>query len=524
MPHPPLRTVVVTGGRAPVALCLARHLAAAGCRVVVAESMAWPTTRASLAVALSVRVPPPRQKPAAFLDALERIVRDERASLVVPTCEETFTVARLLARGVPVLTSPRDVLARLHDKGAFAATATAAGVRVPETHRLTSRAALAPFLTDAWVLKPAFSRFGADALVPPHRRRALAALQPTPERPLVAQRFVPGRQVCTYAVAHAGRIVAQAAYATPYAAGRAGVWFRHEPYAEALAMTQRVAAHTGFTGQIALDVIEDADGRAWAIECNPRATSGLHLFRGDPAFARAVLDPDAVRVPVEPVGRDAMLALPMLAAGAAHGFDRPWRSAFASARDVAWDAGDPLPAAGQLLTQIEAAHQAIRLLPDESQQQAWYEALRVIARQPASSGLLAGAATRLLFDGQQLAPAATATLLGLALAPAQPTEYATAWIEGFLRGSGLLLIHNQLLFGLLDEWLTNLEETVFQEVVPLLRRSFADFSQPERQQVLALAAGAPATGTHVPVDIDLDRGLRVLPVLRELLGFGAVSA
>jgi len=175
-------------------------------------------------------------------------------------------------------------------------------------------------------------------------------------------------------------------------------------------------------------------------------------------------------------------------------------------------------AARQLLERIEAAHQAIRLLPDEAQQADWYAALHTIAQQPASSGLLAGAAARLLFDAQHLASEDTATLLGLALAPAQPTEYATAWIEGFLRGSGLLLIHNRVLFDLLNAWLTSLDETVFQETVPLLRRSFADFSKPERQQVLALAVGGPAVQRKQELDIDLERGLRVLPVLRELLG------
>ncbi|UYZ60009.1 DUF5682 family protein [Hymenobacter latericus] len=174
-------------------------------------------------------------------------------------------------------------------------------------------------------------------------------------------------------------------------------------------------------------------------------------------------------------------------------------------------------AARQLLERIEAAHQAIRLLPDETQQTDWYTALHNIARQPASNGLLAGATTRLLFDAQQLTPEATATLLGLALSAAQPTEYATAWIEGFLRGSGLLLIHNRVLFDLLDEWLSGLDETVFQEIVPLLRRSFADFSQPEREQVLALAVGGPTAKTPQDADLDLERGMRVLPVLRELL-------
>jgi hypothetical protein len=175
-------------------------------------------------------------------------------------------------------------------------------------------------------------------------------------------------------------------------------------------------------------------------------------------------------------------------------------------------------AARQLLTGIEGAHQAIRLLPNDDQHLAWYAALQQITRQPTSSGLLAGAATRLLFDAQQLAAEDTATRLGLALAPAQPTDYATTWIEGFLRGSGLLLIHNRVLFDLLDTWLAGLTEDVFQEIVPLLRRSFADFSSPERQQVLSLAAGGPAAHVTQAADIDLERGVRVLPVLRELLG------
>jgi hypothetical protein len=303
-----------------------------------------------------VRVPPPRQRPEAFLDAVERLVRDERAVVVVPTCEETFVLSRGLAQGLPVFTSSPETLERLHDKGRFAQAAEEAGVPVPETHRVESARALAPFLTDQWVLKPAFSRFGTEALVPPHRAgpgapgARLAALRPSPERPTVAQRFVAGRQVCTYSVARAGRIVAHAAYATPYVAGHAGVWFRAEAHAAAFDAARRLVAAMQFTGQIALDLIETPDGRIQAIECNPRATSGLHLFRGDPAFARVFLGLDVPDTPLVPSGGDAMLAGPMLAAGVACGFDARWREAFVIARDVAWDAADPWPAAGQALT------------------------------------------------------------------------------------------------------------------------------------------------------------------------------
>lgn len=360
------QTVVLTGGRAPVALDLARHLARAGHRVVAAESLAFPLTRFSRAVARSVRVPPPRQQPAAFLDAIERLVDEEQAALVVPTCEETFAVSRLLARGVPVFTSPPDVLARLHDKGCFAERATALGLPVPETHRVESRDALLPFATADWVLKPAFSRFGVGALVPPHRPRDLARVRPTPERPFVAQRFVRGRQVCTYSVAHSGRIVAHAAYRTPFLAGGAGVWFQAVEQPAARAWAERLVAAERFTGQVAFDFIESADGSVVAIECNPRATSGLHLFRDVPGVAEAFLDPSAgsgqapAAALVEPSGADALLALPMLAAGAAHGFGPAWRRALRSGRDVLFERRDPLPSVGQALTTATFLGRALR--------------------------------------------------------------------------------------------------------------------------------------------------------------------
>lgn len=177
-------------------------------------------------------------------------------------------------------------------------------------------------------------------------------------------------------------------------------------------------------------------------------------------------------------------------------------------------------AARPLLARIEATHQAIRLLQHPEHEVDWYAALAAVQRNAVSNGLLAGAAARLLFDAQQADAYTTATTLGLALAPAQPTDYATAWIEGFLRGSGLLLIHHRELFGLLDAWLGGLGEDTFRETVPLLRRAFTDFSLPERRQLLELAthdAAMPAASQET-MEIDWARGLQVLPGLRVLLG------
>ncbi|HEX8328364.1 MAG TPA: DUF5682 family protein [Hymenobacter sp.] len=176
-------------------------------------------------------------------------------------------------------------------------------------------------------------------------------------------------------------------------------------------------------------------------------------------------------------------------------------------------------AAKALLARLEATHQAIRLLQHNAHEADWYAALAAVQRNPTSNGLLAGAASRLLFDAQQTDSDATARALGLALAPAQPTDYATAWIEGFLRGSGLLLIHHRELFDLLDHWLGELNEDTFREIVPLLRRAFTDFSLPERRQILEIAStDQAASATPETEDFDWERGAQVLPGLRELLG------
>jgi hypothetical protein len=182
-------------------------------------------------------------------------------------------------------------------------------------------------------------------------------------------------------------------------------------------------------------------------------------------------------------------------------------------------AGLDYEAAKSLLERIEATHRAIRLLENEAHEADWYAALAAVQRNAATNGLLAGTASRLLFDAQQADSDATATALGLALAPVQPTDYATAWIEGFLRGSGLLLIHHRELFGLLDHWLSELSEETFREIVPLLRRAFTDFSLPERRQILEIAsADEAAPAARETPDFDWERGARVLPGLRELLG------
>src|SRR5579862_3436967 len=90
--------VLLTGGRAPVTLDLARKFARAGYCVSVAESSPVHLCRYSNSVRNCYDVPPPNTEPAAFIAALIEIIREEQIDLLIPTCEEVFFVAQGLER------------------------------------------------------------------------------------------------------------------------------------------------------------------------------------------------------------------------------------------------------------------------------------------------------------------------------------------------------------------------------------------------------------------------------------------
>ncbi|MEO1285230.1 MAG: hypothetical protein AAFV92_10165, partial [Pseudomonadota bacterium] len=50
-------------------------------------------------------------------------------------------------------------------------------------------------------------------------------------------------------------------------------------------------SETKWTGQISFDLIRDANGQIWPLECNPRATSGVHFFSETSGFDQAILPP-----------------------------------------------------------------------------------------------------------------------------------------------------------------------------------------------------------------------------------------
>ena len=111
-------------------------------------------------------------------------------------------------------------------------------------------------------------------------------------------------------------------------------------------------------------------------------------------------------------------------------------------------------------------------------------------------GLVAGRVVRLLADGEVLSPLEAAARFAAALSIGVQAADKAQWAEGFLSGSGLLLAHDRDLLGILDGWLASLSAQEFLDVLPLLRRTFGDFAEPERSSIGRAARHLTAGTSH----------------------------
>jgi len=261
--------------------------------VVLADSVAHPIA-ASTTFATFHQVPSARFDPQGYATAINALVRAHDIDLIIPTCEEVFHLARLAqenALDAPVDAPPLQALAAAHDKSAFIQTARGLGQAVPETQLLRCADDVRRFVRDArdWVFKPVWSRFANAVLIRPTQAQ-LRGLVPTPDAPWVAQRFLKGQEISVYAVARQGELRALAAYVSRFRAGKgAGVCFDPVQDPQVERFVRAFIAGTGWEGQISFDLMRMPDGQVLPIECNPRATSGLHFFSEGAAFADALL-------------------------------------------------------------------------------------------------------------------------------------------------------------------------------------------------------------------------------------------
>jgi len=356
--------ILILGARAPACLEWARAFSQAGWTVTVADSLAQPLSRFSRAAEHFVRLPEPRHDPDAWIEALAGVIRQQAIDLLLPTCEEVFYLAHGLERLRPlcrVFTSYFELLHRLHHKGDFAAMTQGWDVAAPPTRALYDLAAVQALAAehDALVFKPAYSRFASQTLIRPSPAQ-LAKVRPSAEAPWVAQQFVPGQEYCSFSVLVDGQLRAHSSYQPRYRVGRgSGIYFHSCAPAPIRAFLEQFGRATGYTGQVGFDFIEDRQGRFHVLECNPRATSGVHLFDDQRVQLVAALGNEADAA-LEATLEPRMIALAMLLLVAPQrALSRTFWHDYQQARDVIVQDGDRGPLTAQLLSLSEIIGRAL---------------------------------------------------------------------------------------------------------------------------------------------------------------------
>ncbi|WP_234807558.1 ATP-grasp domain-containing protein [Mycolicibacterium bacteremicum] len=295
------RTVLITGGKMTKALQLARSFHAAGHRVVLVESAKYRFTghRFSRCVDAFLIVPEPGHP--GYARALTDIVRREGVDVFVPVSSPAASVydaavGDLLRGGCEVLHADAETVRALDDKARFSELARSMGLRVPDSHRITDPTQIEHFAFPAgrsYILKRIaynpvgrmdLTRLSADT---PRRNAEFArSLGISDDDPWILQEFVDGQEYCTHSTVRDGAVQVygcceSSAFQVNYA---------HVDHPEIRSWVERFVAGLHLTGQVSFDFIEAADGRVYAIECNPRTHSAITMFYDDARVARAYLD------------------------------------------------------------------------------------------------------------------------------------------------------------------------------------------------------------------------------------------
>lgn len=289
------KKILITFARSFLTLELARQLNAAGHQVYVADSMDFNVSQFSNAVQKSFRVPSPRFDPKGYIDALANIVHSYGIDLLIPIYEEIFYLSKMhhcFPATCELFFSHFDLYDELHNKWSFQNKLKSLGIETLDAKLLSSKEDLKKCKFEKpYALKPCYSRASQKVrkILP---NQTLIDLPLDPNNPWLAQEWLDGDRYCTYSICHQGKVYAHGTYPVHYAIdGNSCLTFEAVDHPAIQKWIVNLISKINFTGQIAFDFIESPQKGIFAIECNPRATSGVLLFtpedRLDKAFFRS---------------------------------------------------------------------------------------------------------------------------------------------------------------------------------------------------------------------------------------------
>ncbi len=186
-------------------------------------------------------------------------------------------------------------------------------------------------------------------------------------------------------------------------------------------------------------------------------------------------------------------------------------------------------AAETRMAEIDEFQLALQTLNQADALRDWYQTISLLTESDSVNRLINGRCCRILFEQGILSQEDLSVKFGLFVSSAQDPDKTANWLQGFLKGSGQTLIHFEVIWTILNQWLCSLDREVFMRLLPLLRRSFADFSRPELRMMGEKVKRLSVENNGMPdlscsskdssPDWDEKRVGKIIPVLNMILGF-----
>ena len=350
---------LTTAGRMPATLAVCRALKRQGAHVIGTDALPMTPLSTSNCVDAYIQTASPALEPDGFIDDLIRICKANRISHIIPMYEEGFVVSKNLEKlrqelpNTMIQVGEQNNLALLDDKFQFIDHCEKLGLRVPKTIQVNTDDALKQAIEtigNELVLKPVFSRFASNVYLRPSAAE-IATIKPTEQEPWVAQELIEGDVISSYGICQDGVVKVHADYNNEFVTGAkssqglgASSSFQPRESTDTREFANKLFASINYTGQYGLDFILGPRGAA-CIECNPRSTSGVHLFEKQRSFSE-ILTGVSVKDEPKPSGASNHLQLLRSMLSGETKLANPRLVKALLCRDVIFDFADPKPLKG----------------------------------------------------------------------------------------------------------------------------------------------------------------------------------
>lgn len=268
-----MKTILITGVRAPISLDFCRSFKKYGAKVILADALQFPISRWSNSVSNYYKLFSPKHQTKQFIAQLQQIIEREQVTDIIPLCEETFYISMYKSvLNCKVWTADFSTMNALHNKLLFSQFSNLPTVKSEPLEHFTDWEN-----SQNYVFKPIYSRFASSTII--NQSIHSNFISDEEKKNWIVQKFIQGNEICPYSIWENGRLKGYACYQPTYRAGKgASIFFQPTNHEKTFQLIKQFGEKLNYTGQMSFDVMIDKDNQPHFLECNPRGTSGAHLL------------------------------------------------------------------------------------------------------------------------------------------------------------------------------------------------------------------------------------------------------